>query len=44
MRMTTVEALTASKNTLTAIQQMEDVMKASDKLLEGQDTPLMEAR
>ena len=42
--MTTVEALTASKNTLTAIQQMEDVMKASDKLLEGQDTPLMEAR
>ncbi len=44
MRMTTVEALTASKNTLTAIQQMEDVMKASDKLLEGQDAPLMEAR
>lgn len=44
MRMTTVEALTASKNTLTAIQQMEDVIKASDKLLEGQDAPLMEAR
>lgn len=44
MQMTTVEALTASRITLTAIRQMEDVMKASDKLLEGQDAPLMEAR